>query len=64
MNMQTFENALAKAEVEWLQKRLAKFSKENASLREELSLVKRELIESQKSSLKLIEQMKAAMGIQ
>jgi len=62
--MQTFENALAKAEVEWLQKRLAKFSKENASLREELSLVKRELIESQKSSLKLIEQMKAAMGIQ
>jgi hypothetical protein len=64
MNMQTFENALAKAEVEWLQKRLAKFSKENASLREELSLVKRELIESQKSSLKLIEQMKAATRIQ
>jgi hypothetical protein len=64
MNMQTFENALAKAEVEWLQKRVAKLVRENVRLEEELNLAKLELIETQKSSLNLIKQVKEALRIE
>jgi hypothetical protein len=61
--MQTFEHALSKAAEDWLHKRIAKLTKENAGLKAELDHVKRELVETQKSSLDLIKQMKDALGI-
>jgi uncharacterized membrane protein len=64
MNMQTFEDAFAKAEMNSLHKKVAELMKVNENLRAQLDHVKRELIETQKSSLKLIEQMKAATRIQ